>query len=205
MHIEFLVEEPSVEAALRNLVPMICGSSISFDIHAFRSKSDLLAKLPLRLRGYGNFLPSEWRIVVLVDEDRQDCIALKDELEKAANDAGLVTRSRAQEGSRFHVLNRIAVEELEAWFFGDIPAIHQAYKKIPLTLDTKSAYRDPDAIKGGTWEAMERELQKMGYFKGGLAKIKAARTISANMEPARNRSRSFQIFRQGLMSIASSI
>ena len=46
-------------------------------------------------------------------------------------------------------------------------------------LDTKSAYGDPDAIKGGTWEAMERELQRAGYFKSGLAKIEAARVISA--------------------------
>jgi hypothetical protein len=204
MHIEFLVEEPSAEAALRSLVPKICGSSISFDIHTFRSKSDLLAKLPSRLRSYRKFLPPDWRIVVLVDEDRQDCMALKDKLENAANDAGLLTKSRVQEGSRFQVLNRIAVEELEAWFFGDVQAIHQAFEKIPITLGTKSTYRDPDSIKGGTWEAMERELQKAGYFKGGLAKIKAARAISANMEPSRNCSRSFQIFQQGLLSIISS-
>jgi hypothetical protein len=205
MHIEFLVEKPSAEAALRSLVPMICGSDISFDIHAFRSKSDLLAKLPLRLKSYRKFLPPDWRIVVLIDEDRQDCIALKNLLEEAAMEAGLITRSRARGGFRFQVLNRIAVEELEAWFFGDVRAIHQAYEKIPITLATKSAYRDPDAIKGGTWEAMERELQKAGYFKGGLAKIKVARAISANMEPSRNRSRSFQIFRQGLLNIISSI
>jgi hypothetical protein len=205
MHIEFLVEEPSAEAALRNLVPMICGNGISFDIHAFRSKSDLMAKLPSRLKSYRKFLAPDWRIVVLVDEDRQDCIALKNELENAAIDAGLITKSMAEDGSRFQVLNRIAVEELEAWFFGDIQAIHQAYKKIPITLATKSAYRDPDAIKGGTWEAMERELQKAGYFKGGLAKIKAAREISSNMEPSRNHSRSFQIFKQGLLNIISSM
>jgi len=107
----------------------------------------------------------------------------------------------AQNGSRFRVLNRIAVEELEAWFFGDVEAINQAYEGVPLTLGTKSAYQDPDAIKGGTWEAMERELQRAGYFKGGLAKIKAARAISANMVPSRNRSRSFQLFRKGLLDI----
>ena len=172
---------------------------------AKNSKSDLLAKLPLRLKSYRKFLPSDWRIVVLIDEDRQDCIALKDVLEDAAMEAGLITRSRAQGGSRFQVLNRIIVEKLEAWFFGDVQAIHQAYEKILITLATKSAYRDPDAIKGGTWEVMERELQKAGYFKGGLAKIKVARAISANMEPSRNRSRCFQVFRKGLMSIARGI
>lgn len=50
----------------------------------------------------------------------------------------------------FKVLNRIALVELDAWFFGDVLAIHQAYEKIPITLGTKSAYRDPDSIKSGT-------------------------------------------------------
>lgn len=102
---------------------------------------------------------------------------------------------------RFQVLNRIAVEELEAWFFGDVQAIHQAYERVSSSLIVKSAYRDPDAIKGGTWQAMERELQRAGYFKSGLAKIKAARAISANMVPFRNCSGSFQAFQQGLLDI----
>ena len=33
MHIEFLVEEPSAEAALKNLVPKLMGEDISFNIH----------------------------------------------------------------------------------------------------------------------------------------------------------------------------
>ena len=201
MHIEFLVEEPFAEAALRSLVPKICGSDISYDIHAYRSKTDLLGKLPMRLKSYRNFMPPDWRIVVLVDEDRMDCLSLKNELEMAARNAGLVTKSMAQEGALFQVLNRIAVEELEAWFFGDVQAIHQAYERVPLTLCTKSAYRDPDTIRGGTWEAMGRELQRAGYFKSGLAKIKAARAISANMVPSRNCSRSFKAFQQGLREI----
>jgi len=94
------------------------------------------------------------------------------------------------------------VEELEAWFFGDVLAIHQAYPRVSPALAKKSAYRDPDAIKGGTWEAMERELKMAGYFKSGLAKIKAARAISANMVPSRNRSRSFQVFLSGLLDIS---
>ncbi len=164
MHIEFLVEEPSAEAALQNLIPKICGDGISFDIHAYRSKSDLLSKLLKRLKGYRNFMPPDWQIVVLLDKDRENCIDLKEKLDKAANEAGLVAKSMAQDGSRFQVLNRIAIEELESWFFGDVEAIHRAYEGVPLSLGTKSAYRDPDAIKGGTWEAMERELQRAGYW-----------------------------------------
>lgn len=50
----------------------------------------------------------------------------------------------------FQVLNRLAIEELEAWFFGDVAALHSAYPRVPSTLGRRSRYRDPDAIRGGT-------------------------------------------------------
>lgn len=202
MHIEFLVEEPSAEAALRNLVPKIVpGIEIQFRV--FQGKQDLLSKLPGILRGYRRWIPTDWRIVVLVDEDRQDCREMKAELEKAAIDAGLVTKTIAGGNSNFQVLNRISIEELEAWFFGDVEALHRAYPKIPLSLGTRSTFRDPDAIQGGTWEALEKELQRKGYFHGGLAKIEAAKTISTHMDPDQNRSRSFRTFRDGLREMVS--
>ncbi|MDF0592917.1 DUF4276 family protein [Methanotrichaceae archaeon M04Ac] len=126
MHIEFLVEEPSAEAALRNLVPRIVpGVDVQFRV--FQGKQDLLSKLPGLLKGYRRWIPADWRIVVLVDEDRQDCTKLKAEMERAAEDAGLITRKIAGGGSSFQVLNRISIEELEAWFFGDLQALHLAY------------------------------------------------------------------------------
>ena len=197
MHIEFLVEELSAEAALRNLVPKIVPG-VEFRVIRFQGKQDLLSKLPRRLKGYSKWIPPDWRIVVLVDEDQQDCLELKRKLESAANDAGLVTRTGAENSSTFQVLNRISIEELESWFFGDVEALHRAYPKIPSSLGTRSKYHDPDAIQGGTWEALERELQRKGYFRGGLAKIEAAKAISDHMDPDRNRSKSFQVFRDGL-------
>ena len=202
MHIEFLVEEPSTEAALRNLVPKILGSGVEFRVIRFQGKQDLLSKLPGLLKGYRKWIPADWRIVVLVDEDRQDCLELKARLEKTAVDAGLVTKTSASGGAGFQVLNRISIEELEAWFFGDVEALHGAYPKIPLSLATRSKYQDPDAIQGGTWEKLEKELQRKGYFHGGLAKIEAAKAISAHMDPTRNRSKSFQVFRDGLIEMA---
>ena len=203
MHIEFLVEEPSAEAALRGLVPKILGPDVEFRVIRFQGKKDLLNLLPGRLKGYRGWIPADWRIVVMVDEDRQDCLELKAKLEKAAGDAGLVTKTRAAGGAGFQVLNRISIEELEAWFFGDVEALHLAYPRIPRSLETKSKYRDPDAIQGGTWEALERELQGKGYFRGGLAKIEAAKAISAHMDPDQNRSKSFQVFRDGLRDMVN--
>ncbi len=200
MHIVFLVEELSAETALRNLLPKILGNSISFEIHAFQCKSDLLDKLPQRMQGYRRWIPEDYRIVVLVDEDRSDCKSLKDRLEMTAIEAGFTTRTSSSSSrfSRFQVMNRIAVEELEAWFFGDPSAIHHAYPKVPETIGTKSKYRDPDAITGGTWEALERVLKNAGYFQSGLRKIETAKMISHYMDPEKNRSKSFQIFNDGL-------
>lgn len=201
MHIEFLVEEPSAEAALRNLVPLIVGHEVTFKVHPYQGKSDLLAKLPGRLQGYRSWLPEDWRIVVLLDADRADCRDLKGQLEGTAAQAGLVTRTVA--GSpRFQVLNRLAIEELEAWFLGDVEALRTAYPGVDKNLAAKEKFRDPDAI-AGTWEALEKVLRKAGHFKGGLGKVTAAREISRFMEPERNRSRSFQVFRQGLLEMVA--
>lgn len=138
-------------------------------------------------------------VVVLVDRDDDDCRMLKASIEEAAREAGMATKSGTRPGERFQVLIRLAIEELESWFFGDVEAIVAAYPGVSPNLANKAKYRDPDAISGGTWEALERELQKAGYFKGGLAKIEVARQISAQMDPVRNRSRSFRVFREGLL------
>ena len=201
MHVEFLVEEPSAEAALQNLLPKILGSVASFDIHPYQGKSDLLKKLPSRLDGYSHWLPEDWRIVVLVDADDDDCLELKAQLEQIAQDAGLATKSAAPPGQQFQVLNRLAIEELEAWFFGDVEALRAAYPRVSPTLGKRAKYRNPDAITGGTWEALERLLQRLNYFRQGLPKITVARQVSKHMDPASNRSRSFQIFRQGLLEL----
>lgn len=201
MHLELLVEEPSAAAALQNLVPRIVGDTVSYRIINFQGKPDLLAHLPQRLQGYAPWLPADYRIVVLIDEDREDCLVLKERLEAAAQQAGLFTKSTPTPEGLFQVINRLAIEELEAWFLGDVEAICRVYPRVPVTLASRRPFRDPDAILGGTCEALERVLQKAGYFKTGLAKIQAAREISQYMDPDRNRSKSFQVFRDTLRSL----
>jgi hypothetical protein len=200
IHLEALVEEPSMEAALHNLLPKIVPA-INFRIITFQGKKDLLKQLPARLRGYARWIPAEYRIVVLIDEDRQDCQELKMMLESAARQAGLMTKTAAQADGSFQVLNRIVIEELEAWFCGDIEALRLAYPNIPASLSQRAPYRHPDAILGGTWETLERVLQKAGYFKAGLAKKELAQTVSHYMQPERNHSPSFQTFCRGLVAL----
>lgn len=197
MHIEFFLEEPSAEALLQGLLPKILPRSTSWNAIVFQGKSDLLTNLESRLKGYRHWIPDDWRIVVLVDEDREDCRALKARLEAIAQSAGFATKSEPQAG-KFTVVNRIAVEEIEAWYFGDGRALSIAYPGVSPNLTNQARYRNPDEISGGTWEALERVLQRAGYYRGGLPKIEAARKMAAHMDPTRNISASFRCFVSGL-------
>ena len=187
-----------MEAFLRALLPRLLPRDRTFEVHAFQGKADLLGKLESRLRGYAAWLPEDWRIVVVVDRDDEDCGDLKVRLEDIARRAQLFTRSRAGH-LRWQLINRIAIEELEAWYFGDWEAICSAYPRLPITVPQRQGFRDPDAIAGGTWEAFERVLQRHGYFRSGLPKIAVARTLGAVLDPMRCTSRSFASFRDGLL------
>ena len=182
-----------MEAFLRALLPRLLPRDRTFEVHPFQGKSDLLGKLEARLRGYAAWLPDDWRIAIVVDRDDDDCRELKQRLEDMAARAGLRTRTRAG-AARWQLVNRIAIEELEAWYFGDWAAVRAAYPRAPASIPNRQGFRDPDAIAGGTWETFERVMRKHGYFKGGLAKLEAARAIGACVDPSRSQSRSFRVF-----------
>ena len=198
VHIDFLLEEPSAEVALRTILPRILSDNISSDFHVFKGKEDLLNKLPKRLKNYRQWIPNDWRLIVLIDEDRKDCHELKAKLEQAAHEAGFVTKSSAAPNEDFQVVNRLAIEELEAWFFGDVEAMHTAYPRIPINLQSQAKYRNPDAIQGGTSEALEHLLIQNNYFRGRISKPTVAQNIAHYMDPNRNRSKSFNVFVEGI-------
>ncbi|MEB3232578.1 MAG: DUF4276 family protein [Leptolyngbyaceae bacterium] len=129
LHLEILVEEYSAEVALQNFLLQILPKTVEFEIRVFQGKAMLLKQLPLRLKGYRSWIPGNWRIVVLCDCDQDNCQKLKQQLENHAILAGFTTKSSCT-NSGFTVVNRIAVEELDAWFLGDAIAISQAYPKV---------------------------------------------------------------------------
>lgn len=201
MHVDFHVEEPSAEEALRRLLPQIVRNRATYKIIDHRSKERLLRMLPQRLRAYADRVVREdLRIVVLVDRDDDDCLALKGRLEEVARLAGLRTKTVAGTGA-FHVVNRVAVEELEAWFFGDVAAICATYPRVPASLAQKASFRNPDAIRGGTWEALHRILKKHGYLGEVYPKKKIAEEIASKMNPTLNRSHSFRCFVEGIEAL----
>lgn len=197
-HLELLVEEPSMEAFLEGMLPCLLPADCTFAIHAFQSKDDLLRKLPSRLRGYRRHLPDNWRVIVMMDRDNSECQEIKANLEKEAREAGLITRTQTSDDA-WQVVNRIVIEELEAWYFGDWAAVHQAFPKVSPNIPKQSKYRDPDAIRGGTWEAFQRILQARGYYPQRLAKVDAARKISPFINPDHNRSHSFKKFYEAII------
>lgn len=191
-----------MEAFLRALLPRLLPQDRTFEIHPFQGKTDLLGKLESRLRGYAAWLPADCRIVVVVDRDDDDCHVLKRQLESIARRAGLRTRARVG-NPPWQLVNRIAIEELEAWYFGDWAAVCSAYPRASVSVPRRQGFRDPDAIAGGTWEAFERVMQARGYFKGGLLKIEAARAIGAHIDPAKSTSKSFRTFSAAIVEAAT--
>lgn len=203
MHFEFLVEELSAKIALENILPKLLPEDASFCIHPFQGKHDLLLKMYARLRTYKLYMDSSHRVVVLIDRDNDNCMELKDKLDNITLRSGFISKSTAKNNSSFQVLNRIAIEELEAWFFGDVDAIVKAFPRVPVTLHKRAAFRDPDSIKGGTWEALERLLKKYKYYKSRASKTDVAKQISQYMQPDNNRSKSFQVFISGLNELSN--
>ena len=187
-----------MEAFLRLLLPRVLPNDRTFEVHAFQGKSDLLGKLQSRLRAYAKWLPEDWRIIVVVDRDAENCKKLKRRLESIAATAGLVTKSGCGNNS-WQLVNRIAIEELEAWYFGDWTAVRTAYPRVSPNIPSQAGYRDSDNISGGTWEAFERVLQRHGYFREGLQKMTAARNLGGLLEPGRCQSSSFLMFRDAIV------
>ncbi len=181
-----------MEAFLRACLPRVLDEAVEFNVYPHQCKEDLLARLPQRLKGYARWLPDTWKIVVVVDRDDDDCHDLKRRMDEIAVQAGLEIPARSK--TAWHVCNRIAIEELEAWYFGDWDAVRSAFPRVSKTTPSGRRFRNPDKITEGTWEAFECVLKKAGYCQTGLRKIETARAIGKHVDPARSQSPSFRAF-----------
>jgi len=190
-----------MEALLRVVMPRVIGT-VHCNFQRFGGKQALLRQLPRRLRALRRMVHPGWLILVVVDRDRDDCRHLKERLEAEARAVGLATRT-SHPPARVAIINRIVIEELEAWYFGDWSAVTAAYPRVSTNIPTRAAYRIPDAITGGTWEAFQRIMNASGYYPTGIPKIEVAQRIAPHMDPARNTSRSFRVFRDALLEAAT--
>lgn len=202
--IEFLLEEPSSEEALRHIIPKLDVGKCKIEYRNLGSKYKLLKQLPQRLAAYRAMIDKgdDVRIVVLVDRDNDECQELKRTLESHARNAGLRTKSAPDVARRFHVVNRIAIEELESWFLGDLPALRRAFSSLPSKLPRRLS-ANPDNVSGGTWEALHSFLKNHGIYRNSYPKIEAARKIAPHLDIENNRSRSFRVFISGVKALAA--
>jgi Domain of unknown function (DUF4276) len=134
--LEILVEEPSAEVFLRGLLPRFIEVGTTFELYPYNGKQDLLKNLPARLAGYSRWLPPSSRIIVLLDCDDDDCKALKQRMEDIAVSTGLLSRTTAN-GLPWQIVNRIAIHELEAWYFGDWNSVRQVYPRVASDIPLK--------------------------------------------------------------------
>jgi hypothetical protein len=215
MHFEILVEDASGRIALAAILPKILAAHEelhTYHIHAYKGighvpkgirpgtdarKRILLDQLPRILQGYGkSLIPQAASVVVVVDQDRRDCKQLKAEMLEVLR----VCQPRPE------TLFRIAVEEMEAWLLGDRIAIKTAYPR------ARSRVLDryvQDSVCD-TWETLAdaihpggaAALKRQGYPLIGQIKCDWAGRIAPLMEPDRNASKSFQVFREGLQRLA---
>jgi len=199
MHVEFLLEEPSAEAALNQLLPRLLLDHETWHCVPHRGKDQLLLRLPGLLKSYARRLAQEpsLRIVLLMDADA-NCRKIKAELEALVAAAHLLTKTSAA-GRPFYVLTRLAVSELESWFLGDREAIQAAYPRVHAH-HFKGVRRDPDAIPDA-WETLHRILRKGGYYLTSKAKVEWAENIAAHLDPMRSTSASFRYFCEGLAAL----
>jgi hypothetical protein len=214
MHLEILVEDESGSILIKELMRKILEpyrEHHTYTVIAYKgagqipkglkgktdpNKRILLDRLPKLLRGYGKAWQSyPHHIIVVVDQDKRDCIQFKGELVNIAN----------QCNPKPNVLFRIAIEEIEAWLMGDENAIIKAYPTAKK--DVLKNYSQDSVC--GTWEKLadaihkggSAELIKRGYPVTGQKKAEWARRIGPHMDILGNNSKSFQVFRDGIISL----
>ena len=199
MNFRVLVEDQSGGIALGHILKKILGengSVHSWRIHRYRGVSHLLKDLPSTLQAFGNSLDDFSAVVVVVDSDDKDCIKFKQSLVNVLNACN----------PRPKTLFRIAIEEGEAWLLGDRAAVKAAYS------NAKDAVLNnyvQDSICG-TWEILadavhpggSKPLKQSGYPVAGEAKCEWAREIAPHMDINSNKSKSFQVFRDGVRNLA---
>lgn len=215
MHFEILVEDQSGKKALDILVPKIIGDKHSFRVKSYKgcghipkdlkfscdaSKRILLNQLPKLLHGYGKTFadyPENYSAAVILVCDLDDkCLkAFREELDCILNFCNPKPQTRFC----------IAIEEGEAWFLGDIPAIKSAYPKAKDSI--LNGYVN-DSICG-TWECLAdavfaggaAALRKKGWQTVGVEKSQWAEKIVPHMDVANNASPSFRHFRKKLLEL----
>ncbi|MDI9335799.1 MAG: DUF4276 family protein [Gammaproteobacteria bacterium] len=218
MHLAIYIEDSSGKELLTIWLPKILGTHghpHTWEIHSYNGighipknlktepdpkKRFLLTQLPKILQGIGK-TPGFDAVVVIVDTDRKDCKDFLHELKDLLK--GCKPKPK-------QTLFRLAIEEMEAWYLGDMEALRTAYPN--LKKKALARYK-PDAICG-TWELLANALypggikefnqhKKVNKVNAGDLKHEWAQKIGPLLDPERNISPSFCKLREGLKKLTT--
>ena len=181
MKLVFLLEEPSTKYLLDELLPRILPPDVLFQTIPHNGKRALERSIPRKLRGWNE--PGDVRFVIVHDQDTKDCRELKQALLALCQDTGR------------QVLVRIACQEMEAWYFGDVQALAKAYGEPKLgKIAAQKKYRVPDEIPSPK-EELYRLLPEHQQIAG-------AKRVAPCMDIEHNTSESFRQFVTGVRRFA---
>lgn len=192
MHLVLLLEEQSMENVLKALLPKLSSQEEhSWELHSYFGKKNLLKQLPKLLRAYSRWIPEHYRIIIIVDQDRDDCSELKQSILSAVYECGLQDRA----------IVRIVVVMLETWYLGDPNALVAVFPKLKrLHISQKAIYRQVEA-RPNPAEDIDRVLKSVGY--DGYLKVQHSIDISPhlNIDKGLNRAHSFGVTIESIRSI----
>ncbi len=212
MHLEFLVEDSSGAKLLEILLNKIFEkneSEHSWRIHPYKgvgriskdlknradpAKRQLLDQLPRLLSGFGKTSGID-AVVIVIDVDNRNSVDFLVDLKNLAINANAFQST----------LYGLAIEEMEAWYFGDSQALKAAYpsaKKKVLDNYVQDSIcgtweRLADAIYPGGSKAIKNET----WVVSGTVKHEWAKKIGAHMNVNKNKSPSFCKFRDDLRKL----
>jgi len=180
MNLVFLLEEKSMEEVLSILIPKVVPKNWNIIYLSHQGKSDLKISIPRKLRGWNR---PNTKFVILIDQDRKNCVELKKELVELVSSA-----------NRSDTMIRIVCTELESWFLGDLAAVRQAYKNVnkKFRQDGKK-YREPDKLTN----AKDELRSIVPTYQPCLG----ARSIASHLNIDDNKSKSFNVFIKGIKNM----
>lgn len=182
--VEILVEEPSMEGCLKELLPKIVPDGWimeeNYFIRTHQGKSDLQKSIRSKVKVFDNWHEPA-AIIILHDQDSADCKILKEDLSERCGDHSIP------------ILIRIVCRELESWYLGDLKAVEKAYPNFKsIKYKRKVQFRNPDLLN-----AKDKLKKILPEYK----EIASSREISKFMNVEQNRSISFNNFVLGIQSI----
>ena len=156
---------------------------LTFRCVPHEGKSDLESSLVRKLR---NWRVPGVRFVVMRDQNGGDCHAIKARLS-----------ALCQDGRRPDSLVRIVCRELEAWYVGDVDALAAAFPSAASRIRARIAKR-----RFGNPDAVVQPARALAEFIPAFRKRAAAGELGALLS-RRNRSRSYQVFLEGVERLDS--